>query len=232
MEKAPLVFAVCFLLYSIFIRPHKAASIIAMLSIGVLLGYRAFIYKHFPVIGLFETLNFFGFAILVIGFFINAKKPLEEMLKNVFVLILIGFSLFAQSSASPFLPDSLKTVLFPIHVAFSFISYAFFTLAFINVISQGDAKTAMELNYFGFAVFTIGLWAGGIWAFKAWGAYFLFSIKEIFSFVIWIYYAGLIHVRFFKKKDAVIYYGTIIGFIIVIFTYIGIGLFMKNTHSL
>lgn len=232
MEKAPVVFAVCCLLYSIFIKPHKAASIMAMISIGALLSYRAFIYKHFPVIGLFETLNFFSFAILVISFFIKAKKPLEKTLTNIFALILLSFSLFAQSSASPFLPDSLKTILFPIHVAFSFISYAFFTLAFINVVAKSDTKTAMELNYFGFAVFTIGLWAGGIWAFKAWGAYFLFSIKEIFSFVIWIYYAGLIHVRFFKKKELFVYYGTIIGFIIVIFTYIGIGLFMKNTHSL
>jgi len=232
MEKAFVIIAICSLLYSVFIKNNKIASVISLLSLGVLLVYRAFLYKHFPVIGLFETLNFYGFVTLLISLFMREKKPLEENLTNIFTLILLAFSLFAQSAASPFLPDSLKTILFPVHVAFSFISYAFFTLAFINVISKGEAKTAMELNYFGFAVFTIGLWAGGIWAFKAWGAYFLFSIKEIFSFVIWVYYAGLIHVRFFRRKEVFVYYGTVIGFIIVIFTYIGIGLFMKNTHSL
>lgn len=232
MEKAFVILSICSLLYSVFINRSRISSIIALLSLITLLVYRGFIYKHFPVIGLFETLNFYSFCILFISFIQKERGTLEENLTNIFSLLLLLFSLFTQSSASPFLPDSLKTILFPVHVAFSFISYALFTIAFIKVITGGDKKNVMELNYFGFVVFTIGLWSGGVWAFKAWGAYFLFSIKEIFSFVIWIYYAALIHVRFFKNKDNALFYGTIIGFIIVIFTYIGIGLFMKNTHSL
>lgn len=232
MEKAFVVLAGCSLLYSLFIKKGKTPYLIALFSLLILLVYRGFTYKHFPVLGLFETLNFYSFCILTISLLLKKKGETEETLTASFSLILIVFSLFVQSAASPFLPDSLKTVLFPVHVAFSFISYAFFTVSFFKAITKGDNKTVMELNYLGFILFTIGLWAGGIWAFKAWGAYFLFSIKEIFSFVIWIYYAALIHVRFFKEKDRALFYGTIIGFIIVIFTYIGIGIFMKNTHSL
>ncbi len=232
MEKAFVILAVCSLLYSLFIKSHRAASFVCLISLFTLLCYRAYIYKHFPVIGLFETLNFYAFSLLLINFFLKGKKETEDTLVNIFSLILLSFSLFSQTRTSPFLPDSLKTILFPLHVAFSFISYALFTLAFVRVVAKGDTASVTELNYFGFVMFTIGLWTGGIWAFKAWGAYFLFSIKEIFSFVIWIYYAGLIHVRFFREKGYATRYGTIIGFIIVIFTYIGIGLFMKNTHTL
>lgn len=232
MEKAFVILAICALFYSLFIQTNRLTSLIPIVSLALLLLYRAFIYKHFPVIGLFETLNFFAFSLLFISFFVPNKSSMEKTLTDTFSLILLIFSLFSQSATSPFLPDSLKTFLFPLHVAFSFISYAFFALAFFKVISKGDTKSVMELNYLGFVMFNIGLWAGGIWAFKAWGAYFLFSIKEIFSFVIWIYYASLIHVRFFKQKENFQYYGTVVGFIIVIFTYIGIGLFMKNTHSL
>jgi ABC-type transport system involved in cytochrome c biogenesis permease subunit len=133
---------------------------------------------------------------------------------------------------SAFTPDALNTVLFPLHVVFSFISYAFFTSSFFLVISKSSTKKILDMNYLGFVTFTIGLWTGGIWAYKAWGAYFLYSIKEIFSFVLWVYFASVIHIRFIKDREKLLKLSTIIGFAIVIFTYLGIGIFMKNTHSL
>lgn len=232
MEKTFVVAAICSTLYNVFIRRTKLSSFISIAALLILILFRAFMYKHFPIIGLFETLNFFAFFVLLINFLNKEKSLKEDLLCDIFVSILLAFSLFAQTQPSPFLPDSLKTFLFPVHVAFSFISYAFFTLAFFKAVLNENHNAVLELNYFGFGMFTIGLWAGGIWAFKAWGAYFLFSIKEIFSFVIWIYYAALVHARFFKEKSMIVKYGTILGFIIVMFTYIGIGLFMKNTHSL
>lgn len=232
MEKIFVVIALASLLYFTLVSTVRWIPWLAMTSITILLVYRGITYKHFPVIGLFETLNFYSLSLLFFTYLQREKREQEKLITNIFTIILLALSLTAQSSTSPFTPDSLKTVLFPIHVAFSFLSYAAFTLAFIKVISKGDKKQVIELNYFGFVLFTIGLWAGGIWAFKAWGSYFLFSIKEIFSFVIWIYYGGLIHVRFFREKEKPLTYGTVIGFIIVIFTYLGIGLFMKNTHSL
>jgi ABC-type transport system involved in cytochrome c biogenesis permease subunit len=190
------------------------------------------IYKHFPVTGLFETLSFFAFSIIGLELLIKEENPKYHLFSNIFVSLLLSFCLMVTTKKSAFTPDALNTILFPLHVAFSFIAYAGFTLAFCGVISKIDTIKIQNLNYIGFVTFTIGLWTGGIWAYKAWGAYFLYSIKEIFSFVLWIYYASVIHIKYIRNNQKLLQISTILGFIIVIFTYIGIGLFMKNTHSL
>lgn len=232
MEKLFVVIALCAIIYDGVIKRSRYAEYVSLFSISVMLVWRGVQYEHFPVLGLLETLNFFALCLMLINLADRDKSRGFDLSAKLCTALLLAFSLSAKTKASPFTPDSLNTILFPAHVAFSFISYAFFTLAFLKIITQNDAAKTIELNYLGFVTYTIGLWAGGIWAYKAWGAYFLYSIKEIFSFVIWIYYAGLIHVRYFKERDRVLKWGTVIGFAIVIFTYIGIGVFMKNTHSL
>lgn len=231
MEKAFVVASIIFLLYYLFIKKNDILIGLTFFSIFVLLCFIGIKYKHFPVIGFFETLNFYSLSLIMIYFIWGTE---DEKLKNstlFFVLILNTLSLTGKPFSSPFLSDALKTILFPVHVAFSFISYAFFTLAFLYALFDLDHERITRLNYLGFIMYTIGLWAGGIWAFKAWGSYFLYGMKEIFSFVIWIYYSAVIHLKYSKNKK-LLRFASFVGFFIVVFTYLGIGLFMRNTHSL
>lgn len=232
MEKAFIVIAICFLIYQIFFKRSFLTQLFIFFSLLSLIFYTLIVYKHFPVTGLFETLTFYAFSIITINLFIKNENELYHLISNIFSILILAFSLLLNTKKSAFTPDALNTILFPLHVAFSFIGYAFFTLAFFLVISKSETKKILNMNYLGFSAFTIGLWTGGIWAYKAWGAYFLYSIKEIFSFVIWVYYAGTIHLRFIKEREKLLKISTAIGFLIVIFTYLGIGIFMKNTHSL
>ncbi len=231
MEKIFVVISMLSILYDLVIKKSAILRLTAFISITLLLIFVGVKFKHFPVIGLFETLNFYALSLILVVFIWGTEDSRFNILTSIFLLILLGLSLYGKPFSSPFVSDSLNTLLFPVHVAFSFISYAFFTAAFFYALLNLDTEKIIRLNYLGFLNYTIGLWAGGIWAFKAWGAYFLYGMKEIFSFVIWIYYSGLIHLKFSSNRR-LINKATIVGFIIVIFTYIGIGLFMKNTHSL
>lgn len=232
MEKAFIVISLCITIYQIFFKRKTLLNTANFFVLSSLIIYTMTIYKHFPVTGLFETLSFFAFSIMGLQILIKEENQKFYLLSNIIIALLLSLCLMATTKKSAFTPDALNTILFPTHVAFSFIAYAGFTLAFCGILARIDSNKIQNLNYIGFVTFTIGLWTGGIWAYKAWGAYFLYSIKEIFSFVIWVFYASVIHIKYIRNNYRLLQVSTVIGFIIVIFTYIGIGLFMKNTHSL
>ena len=62
------------------------------------------------------------------------------------------------------------------------------------------APTALEslsfrLNAIGFVLWTFTLIAGAIWAEHSWGRYWGWDPKEVWTFVIWVVYAGYLHAR-------------------------------------
>ncbi|MCA1927248.1 MAG: c-type cytochrome biogenesis protein CcsB [Calditerrivibrio sp.] len=85
----------------------------------------------------------------------------------------------------------------------------------------------------GFPIFTIGgLIFGAIWADISWGRYWAWDPKETWAFITWMVYAFYLHMRFLRGFDgirsSVI---SVIGFIITIFTYVGVNLLLSGLHS-
>lgn len=85
----------------------------------------------------------------------------------------------------------------------------------------------------GFMIFTIGgLIFGAIWADISWGRYWAWDPKETWAFITWLVYAFYLHMRFLKGyegvKSSVI---AVIGFIVTIFTYVGVNLLLSGLHS-
>ncbi|MBF0488466.1 MAG: c-type cytochrome biogenesis protein CcsB, partial [Nitrospirae bacterium] len=94
-----------------------------------------------------------------------------------------------------------------------------------------------ELNYkvvaVGFPIFTLGgLIFGAIWADQAWGVYWSWDPKETWSLITWLVYAFYLHARYLRgwrgNKIAVL---SSIGFITVIFTYLGVNILLSGLHS-
>jgi cytochrome c-type biogenesis protein CcsB len=56
-------------------------------------------------------------------------------------------------------------------------------------------RLAYRLNAVGFVLWTFTLVAGAIWAEAAWGRYWGWDPKEVWTFVIWVVYAGYLHAR-------------------------------------
>lgn len=85
----------------------------------------------------------------------------------------------------------------------------------------------------GFPIFTLGgLIFGAIWADQAWGVYWSWDPKETWSLITWFAYAFFLHSRLLRgwkgKKIAIV---AVIGFVMVIFTYLGVNLLLSGLHS-
>ncbi len=100
-----------------------------------------------------------------------------------------------------------------------------------------DTRILDELTYkiiaIGFPIFTLGgLIFGAIWADQAWGVYWSWDPKETWSLITWFVYAFYLHARLMRgwrgKKVAVV---AVVGFVTVVFTYLGVNLLLSGLHS-
>ena len=89
-----------------------------------------------------------------------------------------------------------------------------------------------ELVRFGFALLTIGLLVGSVWAKSAWGDFWVWVPKENWSLVTWLVYGGYLHLRRVRgwrgDKGAWL---LIAGFAVVMFTYLGMHLLPTAEES-
>ncbi len=202
---------------------------------------------HAPMASMYETLVFYGWtAVLVSVIVVFRYKERETELFTVPVSVLA--LLFALSNEKPGGPLTLilRTRWFETHVTASFAAYALFTLAFsaavLYLVHRYRGMEETELKKFqeiaaravlwGFFFFSASMFAGAVWAYLAWGTYWLWEPKVIWSFIVWFYYAGAMHAYFVKEwRGRGLSVATVIGFFVVLFTYLGVSMLMKSSHS-
>jgi cytochrome c-type biogenesis protein CcsB len=84
----------------------------------------------------------------------------------------------------------------------------------------------------GWPLLTGGIITGAVWANSAWGTYWGWDPKETWSLITWFIYAIYLHARFVRgwkgTQMAVI---SAVGFLAVIFTYLGVNLVLSGLHS-
>jgi ABC-type transport system involved in cytochrome c biogenesis permease subunit len=83
-----------------------------------------------------------------------------------------------------------------------------------------------------FAGLAILLVTGAVWANESWGRYWGWDAKETGALVAWLSYAGYLHTRIAHgwsgRRGA---YFALIGFLLVIFTYLGVSYILPGLHS-
>jgi cytochrome c-type biogenesis protein CcsB len=105
---------------------------------------------------------------------------------------------------------------------------------FLRTLPGADALEALAYRFaiLGFIFWTFTLIAGSIWANDAWGRYWGFDTKEVWTFVIWVLYAGYIHARATRGwRGARSAWLSIIGFTAVIFNFTIVNMFFKGLHA-
>lgn len=159
------------------------------------------------------------------------------------------------------LMDPLKSVWLIIHVFVASLGTAFFALAFAlsvlqlmqsrreRLIAEAAEKTgpgflrtlpaadrlesmSYRFTIIGFILWTFTLIAGSIWAQDAWGRYWGFDVKETWTFVIWVIYAGYIHARATRGwRGNPSAWLSIVGFASVMFNFTIVNVFFKGLHA-
>ncbi|MFT4285280.1 MAG: c-type cytochrome biogenesis protein CcsB, partial [Protaetiibacter sp.] len=98
--------------------------------------------------------------------------------------------------------------------------------------SEALENTAYRVNVIGFAFWTFTLIAGAIWAEHAWGRYWGWDTKEVWTFIIWVVYAGYIHARATRGwRGNPSAWLAIVGFSAVLFNFTVVNLFFKGLHA-
>ncbi|MFT4028268.1 MAG: c-type cytochrome biogenesis protein CcsB [Protaetiibacter sp.] len=98
--------------------------------------------------------------------------------------------------------------------------------------SEALENLAYRVNVIGFAFWTFTLIAGAIWAEHAWGRYWGWDTKEVWTFIIWVVFAGYIHARATRGwRGNPSAWLAIVGFSAVLFNFTIVNLFFKGLHA-
>ncbi|MBI3755951.1 MAG: cytochrome c biogenesis protein CcsA [Deltaproteobacteria bacterium] len=225
----------------------KAAIAASLISHTIALAIRAYESGHAPMLAMYETLLFYSWSTALVSAIVIFRYN-ERFTELITILVAILAMIFAQLNESPAKPLTLilKTRWFETHVISSFAAYALFTLAFAGAVlylvselrtTNYELKKAFQdianrSILWGFCFFSASMFAGAVWAYLAWGTYWLWEPKVIWSFIVWFYYAGAMHAYYVKEwRGKGLAIATVVGFFVVLFTYLGVSVLMKSSHS-
>ncbi len=195
--------------------------------------------ERLPLVGPHDTLAFLSVSTVAFSITINYFLKRETKFLDIIAVtsaIFTVFSLLSRQHNSP-LPPVLKIIWFELHVVLAFLSYALFAIAAVaGILYLKKEETFEAIQYktilLGYSFFSLSMIFGGIWAYLAWGTYWLWTPKELWTTILWIFYSLYLHARLRQKwygRPAVVL-GTA-GFAIVLFTYLGVSLLMKSSHT-
>ncbi len=197
-------------------------------------------YGRIPLFGMRETMGFLALAVGAVCIITGWKRArdLFTYLSVPLILLFLLGSAFSPAAMPGPLPPVLNTIWFELHVVLSFLSYAFFAAgAIFGILALRADEERAEINQYrslllGYVLFSVAMIFGGIWANLAWGTYWLWTPKELWTTIVWFFYSLYLHARLVRgwAGPKVIWMG-IIGFVIVLFTYAGVGLLMKSSHE-
>ncbi len=202
--------------------------------------YRGITGGRLPIVGVYDTLLFMSLSIVIFALsfkpFLKEDRKFTTMSSSSAALFLVPI-LALKPNNNP-LPPVLDTCWFEVHVILSFFAYALFvTGAILGMMYLREREPVLErLQYrsilIGYTFFSIAMIAGGIWAFYAWGTYWLWTPKEFWTSILWLYYSFYLHTRLQSKLTgrSASLVGTA-GALVMLFTYLGVGLLMKSSHS-
>jgi cytochrome c-type biogenesis protein CcsB len=181
---------------------------------------------------IFWTVTFGLFAILIVSMGVDFLTFKVKVRPEIF----IHNYLFKTSFLHPSAVVKIFSYISAIAVLVIVWRYGYFLR---TVITKFNVTPDMldEITYksiaFGFPIFTLGgLIFGAIWADQAWGVYWSWDPKETWSLITWFIYAFYLHGRMIRgwrgKKVAIV---AVVGFMAVIFTYLGVNLLLSGLHA-
>jgi cytochrome c-type biogenesis protein CcsB len=170
------------------------------------------------------------------------------------VLLTLGLAITVWYTEAAELLPSLKSYWLVIHVTVATLSVGIFAIgatasgiylvkdAFqragkVSVLdrfppAKSIERLAYSLHIVAFPLWTFTLIAGAIWARQAWGSYWNWDPKEVWTFVIWVVYAAYLHARAtsgWSRQSA--NYIALAGWACIVINYAVVNVFFVSQHS-
>jgi ABC-type transport system involved in cytochrome c biogenesis permease subunit len=198
----------------------------------VALVYRWVEVRHIPLQNLFEVFLALGVLAWPISVFCNRVLRIGGMSADMLIGVIVLFPAGFIFSAEPMqLPPALQSWLFGPHVFVYMLSYILMTKAAVQAaiqLSGSQAKDNLlapeEATYrmicAGFPLLTLGLVLGSVWGQNAWGDWWGWDPKELWSLASWLVYVGYFHFRYMfgKKYPGINSLWAVVGLIVIIIT--------------
>jgi cytochrome c-type biogenesis protein CcsB len=219
----------------------------ALHTIGVVA--RWWITAHPPFSTMYEYALSTGWMVAFFFLFVVVKYrriSIGVIVSPMLVIVMVIASLLPKRASMQLMP-ALQSYWFYIHVTLAALSEGAFILAagagILYLFGKPGKRGALPGRDFleelisrsirvGYPLFTVGaLFAGAIWAQKAWGSFWSWDPKETGSLVIWLFYTLVLHQdvrgRWRGRGLAVM---SIIGLAIIIVSFLG-NLFLGGLHA-
>ncbi len=221
---------------------HTAALVIRGIGAGRL-----------PMTNQYEFATCFAWALCLVSliFIHKYRFPALGIGAAPVIFLIIGYAAMQSREVRELMP-ALRSNWLAFHVSTAIISYGAFGVSFAvgimfllrEKLKEGSywdqhIPSLQKLDQIGYRSVSLGLLfltftilTGAIWAERAWGSYWSWDPKETWSLVTWIIYMVYLHLRLrrgWRGKAAAMF--AVIGFICVIFTYIGVNTFLPGVHS-
>ncbi|MFF1385621.1 c-type cytochrome biogenesis protein CcsB [Arthrobacter sp. NPDC058288] len=175
------------------------------------------------------------------------------------IIMLVAASVLYWTPVGHLVP-ALQSYWLVIHVSIAVLSSALFTLTFamsaLQLVQSHRQKTiaaagadklgfmrlvpnalslenlSYRINTVAFVGWTFTLMFGAIWAEKAWGRFWGWDTKEVWTFVIWVVYAGYLHARATRGWTGTrAAWLSIVGYLCVVFNFAIVNQFFNGLHS-
>jgi cytochrome c-type biogenesis protein CcsB len=176
------------------------------------------------------------------------------------VLVMLTAASVAFWTPAGHLVPALQSYWLLIHVSIAVMSSSLFTLTFAMSVLQllqsrrevalGESRAdrlpfmrlvpsalslenmAYRINAIAFVGWTLTLMFGSIWAEKAWGRFWGWDTKEVWTFVIWVVYAGYLHARATRGWTGTrAAWLSIVGYLCVVFNFTIVNVYFSGLHS-
>ena len=218
------------------------------LAVVAALVYRGVHVKHIPLQNLFEVFLTLGLVYPVSLFCRKVLKVGAETADMLLGFIMLFPAGFVFSAEPQHLPPALQCWLFAPHVAVYMLSYVIMAKATVQAVMclAGKDRPADEtlvgyeeglyrIVLMGYPLLSLGLILGSWWGKLAWGDYWGWDPKEMWSLVTWLVYTIYLHVRAsygktYRKLNSLI---AVLGMIAIIITLLWVNLsrIFSGLHS-
>ena len=197
---------------------------------GLTIIHRAYAVGGIPLAEKHDNVSFLAFALAGLAWYHVRRNGLKELtvsavpLASVTVMAALLFPTI--NTVSPF----MRTPWFPLHMFLFFLSYGFFGISACLGLAyvRGGGADAEALQYrtaaYGWTIYTMSLVAGSVWFYLAYGTYWLWTSRELWTTLLWFFYGMYLHQRYIKGIAGVTASVVgILGFLVALFAYFGVG---------